>query len=142
MQRQYILTGPTFESAFWAKVNKTDTCWLWTASRCGKGLYGQFRGDLAHRVSYRLAKDEIPVGLEIDHLCRVKLCVNPLHLEAVTSSENKRRAAPFNLKQVCKHGHAMNGENVIFTQGVRRCRECYREKSRMHMRRKRARAKS
>lgn len=69
-------------------------CWIWTASKNWDG-YGQFRWggrqQLAHRVSYQILVGAIPPGLELDHLCRVRDCVNPAHLESVTSAENTRR---------------------------------------------------
>ena len=79
---------------FWAKVQKTDTCWLWTAYRLPSG-YGQFglNGKMvyAHRWSYEQVHGPIPKGMHIDHLCRVKHCVNPDHLEVVTCRENAMR---------------------------------------------------
>jgi hypothetical protein len=88
---------------FWEKVDKSAPggCWLWTAATKSHG-YGfvaiakvEGRSILrqAHRVAYELTHGPIPDGLEIDHLCRVRNCVNPAHLEAVTHSENCRRAA-------------------------------------------------
>lgn len=83
------------EARFWAKVDKTDTCWLWTASKNREG-YGKFwdgeRYVLAHRFAYEQLVDLIPAGLVIDHLCRVTGCVRPEHLEAVTDAVNRQRA--------------------------------------------------
>lgn len=76
---------------FWAKVTKTDTCWLWTAVTLPNG-YGLVtinkRKIYVHRWSYEATKGPIPDGLVIDHLCRVRNCVNPDHLEAVTNQVN------------------------------------------------------
>lgn len=82
----------TIEERFWSKVEKTDDCWLWKAYILKNG-YGQFRIDnrtliVAHRYSYILTKGEIGAGLDLDHLCRVRHCVNPAHLEPVTRQEN------------------------------------------------------
>jgi len=87
--------GPSPFERFDAKVQRTATCWLWIGATNQKG-YGTFwSGDVrtgAHRWSYEYHVGPIPVGLEIDHLCRVRHCVNPAHLEAVTHAENLRRA--------------------------------------------------
>ncbi len=75
---------------FWAKVEFTDTCWLWTGA-LDKGGYGFFQNKRAHRMSYEWAKGPIPAGLQLDHLCFVRNCVYPDHLEPVTAKENTRR---------------------------------------------------
>lgn len=95
--RRYPNNTPARER-FWAKVSKglPDECWLWTAgtSRDGYGWFAPFsHGDMpAHRYAYQLLAGPIPDNLTLDHLCRNILCVNPKHLEAVTNSENVRRA--------------------------------------------------
>lgn len=92
---------------FWARVERSDSCWLWTGSttKAGYGMFGAGRrgmGNLyAHRYSYEWAKGPIPAGLHIDHLCRVRNCVNPAHLEAVTQGENNRRARPYRRGSKC-----------------------------------------
>lgn len=83
----------TAEQRFWAKVQKTDDCWLWTASVLKKrGGYGQFNDGStmvrAHRFSWELAHGPIPTGLDIDHVCRVRRCVNPDHLRLATRKQN------------------------------------------------------
>lgn len=85
----------TPEQRFWAKVRKTETCWLWTASvNAGTG-YGQFahrHGEPvdAHRFSYELASGAIPYKHDVHHKCHTRHCVNPAHLEAVTRADNLR----------------------------------------------------
>lgn len=78
-------------ASFWAKVNKTDTCWLWNGSMNARG-YGQQRVAgtifLAHRLSYSWHIGAIPDGMHVDHLCWVKSCVNPEHLRLATNAEN------------------------------------------------------
>lgn len=79
---------------FWAKVNKTASCWLWTAATHNAG-YGVMRLDgrneFAHRISLKLSGVDIPAGFDVDHLCRNPRCVNPSHLEPVSHKENVRR---------------------------------------------------
>lgn len=87
---------------FWAKVDKDGSggCWLWTgASTRGYGTFGvgyraehTHRKVYAHRWVYEHEIGPIPEGFQVDHLCFVRLCVNPAHLEAVTQQENLRRA--------------------------------------------------
>lgn len=124
---------------FWAKVQKTETCWNWTA--CLVQGYGQVgigaKQYGAHRVSYVLMFGEIPDGLHIDHLCRNRRCVNPAHMELVTNAENTRRGdglAAMNLrKQHCIHGHPFSGNNVrVGPYGYRDCRACKQVRKRAY----------
>lgn len=76
---------------FWSKVDKTDECWLWVAST-DRGGYGHF-GDAgkmvrAHRFSWELVNGPIPEGMQVDHRCHVRRCVNPAHLRLVTNQQN------------------------------------------------------
>ena len=132
---------------FWMKVNKTATCWLWTAATKGGG-YGSFffngKHAYAHRVSYSFSKGEIPSNLQLDHLCRVRRCVNPDHLEAVTQKENLLRGtgAPARnaRKTHCKHGHPLSGDNLyIYPNGDRRCCTCHRRENKTGYRNKKMR---
>ena len=124
---------------FWTKVDKTGGCWLWTGPQSGKGWrerksYGVFsigpKKIYAHRYAYESLVGPIPEGRELDHLCRVKHCVNPAHLEPVTFVENQRRAVPFRKpKTHCPKGHAYVGDNMMRVGSRRalRCRTCTRE---------------
>ena len=113
------------------RTDKTSDCWLWTGGANGHG-YGHIKisGKMVyvHRISYEHFVGKIPEGLVIDHLCRVPRCVNPEHLEAVTSAENTRRGqAPTVIaskRGTCPKGHKYSYRNNIGTQ---RCRICDRE---------------
>lgn len=110
-----------------------DGCWLWTADT-NRGGYGLFhitgkRSIGAHRFSYQLFVGPIPTGMHVDHLCRVRNCVNPAHLEPVTPKENYRRGLKGALYTHCKHGHEMTEDNTIrINYGergeARKCRIC------------------
>lgn len=119
---------------FWAKVTKTETCWLWTAYKSNGG-YGRIKisGRMvpAHRVAYELLVGPIPAGLEIDHLCRVRNCVNPDHLEPVTRAVNTLRgtspSAQHAVKTHCDNGHPFDAANTYLRPtGGRACRACGR----------------
>jgi hypothetical protein len=108
-------------------------CWIWTGT-VEEGGYGRFtiakqKLASAHRISYFLHKGEIPSGMQLDHLCRVRCCVNPDHLEAVTNQVNAARGEAgyhHKLKTHCKRGHPFDDENTIWINSGkhRRCREC------------------
>lgn len=111
-------------------VPVTETgCWLWLGN-ADKAGYGRFdlkcRTVLSHRAAYEHARGPIPPGLDADHKCRVRSCVNPDHIEPVTERENNRRRAA--AKTHCKSGHLLSGENVRIdsSRGVvaRVCRAC------------------
>jgi hypothetical protein len=137
------------ETRFWSNVNKSGPiptsrpdlgpCWIWTAGRTSEG-YGQFKwkqepiwSTLAHRISYYLIVGPIPEGLEIDHLCRVRTCLNPAHLEPVTAQENQLRSESASglsaRKTHCPQGHPYD---CINSRGNRCCRRCMREQARRY----------
>lgn len=112
---------------FWSKVDKTATCWLWTRGKSDG--YGVFhikripRG--AHRVAYELLVGPIPEGLELDHRCRNRACVNPAHLEPVPHRVNVKRGLSGQLKNECRKGHEYTEENTYHApSGKRFCRAC------------------
>lgn len=130
----------TEEERFWEKVNKTDVdgCWPWIAGKTNRG-YGTFREALggkmvvASRKSYELVKGPIAPGLQIDHLCRNPVCVNPAHLESVTPSINVLRGdlamvtrERYRAKTHCPQSHLYEEKNIYRARGTgpRRCRIC------------------
>lgn len=136
----------TVEDRFWSHVDKhgplptwapfLGPCWLWTASL--KTGYGQFAINRsqnvgAHVYSYELTHGAISLDLVLDHLCRVRACCNPAHLEAVTHRENTLRGInpPANnaRKTHCHKGHPFDEENTAVGRwtGARVCITCRRE---------------
>jgi hypothetical protein len=128
---------------FWAKVDKNGPipshrpelgqCWIWTGALCrGYGYFRDVKMVPAHRFVWELAQGNIPARLEIDHLCRVRNCVNPKHLEPVTKKVNVLRGAGITAinkaKNHCKHGHPFTPENTFVMKrkrkGGRVCRAC------------------
>lgn len=76
---------------FWGKVRKSDTCWEWIAGKSNGYGYFSMMGTMcrSHRIAYELAKGPIPEGLEIDHICHNRACVNPEHLRPATTKQNQ-----------------------------------------------------
>ena len=109
---------------FWAKVEITDACWLWTGAKTADG-YGNFQGQYPHRLLYEAEYGPIPERLQLDHLCRVRHCCRPTHLEAVTPRENGRRGIKGILTSHCPRGHEYTTENTAFhPKAGRHCRTC------------------
>ncbi len=125
------------DERFWERVGsfEPEGCWPWKGFVNDRG-YGSLtingRSYKAHRLSYEWANGPIPEGLQIDHLCRVRHCVNPGHMEAVTQATNIRRGVSPTAKNArkthCPQGHHYDEENTyVKPSGYRICRICKRE---------------
>lgn len=135
------------EQRFWPKVERSESCWRWLGALNQSG-YGRIslggRGSpmaRAHRVAYELLVGTIPDGLDLDHLCRNRWCVNPAHLEPVTRRENLLRGetipASNQAKTHCPQGHELSGDNLVpyeQSRGSRKCRTCYNARQRAYRR--------
>jgi hypothetical protein len=113
----------------YSRTDRSGECWLWLGGYLKDG-YGQIsiasKLWLAHRASFTIFRGPIPPTLQLDHLCRVRACVNPDHLEPVTNAENCRRGT--GAKTHCVNGHEFTVENTYTDRknGHRHCRECNR----------------
>jgi hypothetical protein len=131
-----------------SKTDRSGECWLWLG-RVNSSGYAQLTVDKrprsAHRVSYETFVGPIPEGLEIDHLCRVRRCVRPQHLEAVTHRVNIQRAIDANgtvggkrtggmqVGDTCAKGHLVADDNIAYRRGLICCLTCRRETNRLSM---------
>lgn len=131
---------------FWSKVEmqSMEGCWEWHAAKNSEG-YGRYYFDgkarPAHRLAYEAMRGPIPTGLQIDHLCRNRACVNLDHLEPVSGRVNVLRgegpAARCARVTLCPQGHPYDEANTyITTKGKRNCRACTYLQHRENRRRK------
>lgn len=134
------MSWPNIESSI-ERITETG-CWIWMGALSAKGyartsINGAKKS--VHRSTYELLIGAIPAGLQLDHLCRIRCCCNPAHLEPVTGKENVRRGCLAEVqrerllsKTHCVNGHPYNDVNLyIRRDGRRQCRTCNVEKQRM-----------
>lgn len=130
------------EVRFFSKVNKTESCWIWSGARSSKRRGGHERGQISingkltfvHRASWLIHYGPIPSGLLVCHSCDTPLCVNPSHLFLGTQKDNMkdcaakgRVAGQGQLSEACYRGHIRTSENTyIGKQGWRHCRTCWK----------------
>lgn len=133
------MSDAEFSNRFWARVDKSGDCWLWTGAKTKAG-YGTTRlprrgpHTTAHRVAYMLEIGPIPDGHHVHHECMRVDCVRPEHLRAVTPSENSLMsyspnvgAAAQRAKTHCPQGHPYEGANLrVARDGRRVCKSCSR----------------
>lgn len=128
--------GATVEWRFFTRVRQAGDCWEW--HKIDPNGYGTlFQRTLPHRWAYQYLRADIPDGLELDHLCRNRRCVNPWHLEPVTRRVNAMRGV--GSKQACVNGHPYSEENTYRAPGTgkRHCRICAAKANRRHAARRR-----
>ena len=113
--------------------DRSGACWNWTGRLNSTSGYGEIRlrgayFGVAHRIAYETWVGPVPEGLQLDHLCRVRSCINPAHLEPVTQGENNRRGvgwAGLNARRMtCKRGHPFDEANTYVWRNSRICRAC------------------
>jgi hypothetical protein len=122
----------------WTIPEPNSGCLLWLGHLSIEG-YGRFKHDrkreMAHRFAYEQAFGPVPAGLTLDHLCRVRSCVNPKHLEPVTMKENGLRGlgpTALNFRKThCKRGHLLAGDNLYPYPNQRHCRPCARLRAKL-----------
>lgn len=149
------------ESDFWhlhnylnKNIKRTETCWLWIGT-LNQG-YGRacFKDKMynAHRFVLELANIDIPKGMVVDHICRVRNCVNPDHLRVVTVTkntlENSEGVSALNAKKTkCKRGHQFSATNTQIrmhsngktSRNCIKCRAVYRSRDKQYYKNKKAR---
>ena len=135
MPNQHTKNPLTPEQRFWPRVLHTETCWLWQGSLTHDG-YGRFslnrrRTMVAHRFAHEMVNGPVPDGMTLDHLCRVRHCVRPSHLEVVSMRTNLLRGNTLQARNAakthCPQGHAYDLVLKWYDSTQRGCSICRRE---------------
>ena len=133
------------QERLWPRIDASGPCWLWTGGK-GRNGYGKVTRDrnsgtaYVHRVVWEILVGPIPAGADMDHLCRVRACCNPDHLEPVTRAVNvargsSRAGAPRHTE--CTNGHRLTPDNTAMNgTGKRTCRTCKNAAARRYRTRK------
>lgn len=129
------------------RLDPATGCWEWIRNRVKGSGYARLTSGNAHRWVYEQVVGPIPEGMELDHTCRNKGCVNPVHMEIVTPAENNRRKNEAlgrgQYATHCPNGHAYTPENTMRVHGnARQCRVCNREAVRRWKAQNRARIRA
>lgn len=118
---------------FLDKIQFTESCWLWTASKtqAGYGTISYMEESVpAHRFAYLAFRGPIPEGKHLHHVCEVRACVNPEHLTPLEPRVHAKEHTPLSITSLqsrqthCHKGHELSGWNLILRNGHRRCRQC------------------
>ncbi|RYF11404.1 MAG: HNH endonuclease [Oxalobacteraceae bacterium] len=140
---------PTMDQKLAGRFERTEGCWLWKG-QINRGGYGKLVAKIegkrrilsAHRAVYEHLVSQIPAGMQLDHLCRNRACVNPSHLEPVSNRENVMRGhshvAANPAKTHCPQGHEYAGHNLILYRSYRYCRACMAVRSEAARKKRRA----
>lgn len=133
-----------WRTRFFMKVDRRsdDECWPWLGAINATTGYGYFNQEgqtrLAHGVAYEIGIGPVPDGLQLDHQCRNRPCVNWHHLMPVTAHENILRSngasAQYARRTHCSHGHPFTPENTHWAADGRRCLTCAASKLEAHVR--------
>lgn len=114
------------------QIDFSGDCHIWKGTTAGNGYGTAFfngKAERAHRITFMVQIGPIPEGMELDHLCRNTLCVNPRHLEPVSHRENMQRGS-WSQRTNCPQGHPYDAKNTIWRRGTRKCRECDKRRKR------------
>jgi hypothetical protein len=130
---QAIYGDGRIPEAMWTRTGFAEGCWPWLGAQNANGyanLWHNRRYYTGHRFFFTVLVGDIPAGMQLDHLCRVRCCVNPAHLEPVTPRTNTLRGNSISARQAaqtrCVRGHLLPPYRMIGKARMRRCLECSR----------------